>query len=184
MQEKKRTRLGELFLAFARIGALTFGGGVAMLPMLERECVERRNWLTMERLSEYFAIGQCTPGIIAVNVATFVGSTERGFAGALAATLGVIAPSVVIILVIAMALQNFADIPAVQHAFGGVRVAVCVLMVNAVIKLVKNNVKNWLGIVLCALAFALTAIVKVSPVFPVAGAALTGIALKLWVKKA
>ncbi len=182
--KQPRTKLGDLYFSFVRIGALTFGGGVAMLPMLERECVDRHHWVTQERLAEYFAIGQCTPGIIAVNVATFIGSTERGMIGAAMTTLGVITPSIVIILAIAALLTNFADIPAVQHAFGGIRVAVCVLMLNAVIKLVKSNVKNWLSIFICVAAFMLTAVFHLSPVFPVIGAALVGLGTGAWRKRA
>ena len=173
----EKTSLWELYRAFFMVGLLTFGGGIAMLPMLERECVEKRSWVSRERLTDYFAIGQCTPGIIAVNTATFVGTGERGLAGAAAATLGVISPSVIIILIIALLLANFASIPAVQYAFAGIRVAVCVLMLNAVIKLARGNVKNWLGMIVALVAFALTVIFDMSPVFPVLGAALVGIGI-------
>lgn len=175
MEQNKRTKLTDLYMSFARIGALTFGGGVAMLPMLERECVKRHAWVEEDRLTEYFAIGQCTPGIIAVNTATFIGSKERGFMGALAATLGVISPSIVIILIIASVLKGFAGNPYVVHAFGGIRVAVCALMLNAVIKLAKKNIRDWLGIALAIAAFVLTAVFDLSPVFPVVGSALIGI---------
>ena len=131
--DKPSTRLIDLFLAFARVGMLTFGGGVAMLPMLERECVQRFGWVNNDELTDYFAIGQCTPGIIAVNTATFVGSKQRGALGAAVATLGVISPSIVIILIIAAVLNGFADNPYVIHAFAGIRAAVCALMVNAVV---------------------------------------------------
>ncbi|MEG1548268.1 MAG: chromate transporter [Clostridia bacterium] len=171
----KKCRLRDLFISFVRVGALTFGGGYAMLPMLERECVDKHGWVTNEEMLNYFAIGQCTPGVIAVNTATFVGVKERGVLGALVATLGVILPSIVIILIIAMLLNNFADIPMVQHAFAGIRVAVGALILKAVIKLFKSSVKDWFGIALCAAAFVLVAIVKISPVYVVLGAALVGI---------
>ena len=170
------TKLSALFFAFARIGALTFGGGYAMLPMLEREVVEKHGWATQEELLNYFAIGQCTPGIIAVNTATFIGYKERGIRGGIIATLGVIAPSIVIILAIAMLLSNFAHIPAVQHAFAGIRAAVCALILNAVIKLIKSNIKNIGGIIVCVLAFFLVAVLGASPVFVVLGAGIYGIA--------
>lgn len=169
-----RATLWQLFAAFFRIGLLTFGGGIAMLPMLERECVKKHAWVSNETLADYFAIGQCTPGIIAVNTATFIGTSERGLAGAAAATAGVVTPSVIIILAIAMLLSNFADIPAVQHAFAGIRVAVCALMLNAVIKLVSSNVKSWSAAAIAAIAFALTAVFDLSPVIPVVAAALFG----------
>ena len=133
----KKAGLLDLFLTFARIGGFTFGGGYAMLPMLQREVVEKRGWCTDEELMDYYAIGQCTPGIIAVNTATFVGQKTRGAAGGIMATLGVVAPSLVIITVIAAFIQNFADLAIVQNAFAGIRVCVCVLILNAVLKLLK-----------------------------------------------
>jgi len=132
----------DLFLTFARIGACTFGGGYAMLPILQRDVVEKKGWCTEEELADYFAIGQCTPGIIAVNTATFVGSKQRGSLGGIAATLGVVSPSIVIITVIAAFLRNFAHIAAVQHAFAGVRAAVVALIASSVWKLGKTTVKD------------------------------------------
>lgn len=170
--------LFDLYRAFFTIGALTFGGGYAMLPMLERECVDKYGWTKREELLDYFAIGQCTPGVIAVNTATFVGSSERGVLGAAAATAGVVCPSLLIILVIALLLENFAHIPAVQHAFGGIRVAVAALIVNAVIKLISKNVKSPLAIALCVLAFIAIAFLSLSPVIVVLIAAIAGIAAK------
>ena len=175
--------LGTLFLSFARVGALTFGGGYAMLSMLERECVDKHNWATREELLDYFAIGQCTPGVIAVNTATFIGYKESGALGAAAATLGVISPSVAIILVIAALLSNFAHIPAVQHAFSGVRVAVAVLILNTVIQLIRRNIKSVVGLVLCAAAFVFIAVMGQSPVFVVLGAALVGLGFGKWGKR-
>lgn len=130
----------DLFLTFARIGGLTFGGGYAMLPMLQKEVVEKRGWSTEEELMDYYAIGQCTPGIIAVNTATFVGQNTAGTLGGIAATLGVVFPSLIIITLIAAFLQNFAELPLVQNAFAGIRVCVCVLVFNAVLKLWKKSV--------------------------------------------
>lgn len=177
------TKLSTLFLAFARIGALTFGGGYAMLPMLERECVDRYKWATREELLDYFAIGQCTPGVIAVNTATFVGSRIRGFLGAAVATAGVVAPSIVIIVIIAALLSNFAHIEAVQNAFAGIRVAVAALIVNAVIRIARQNIKHWLGIALCVFAFVIVAVLGASPVYVVVGAGVLGLAMGLFSKK-
>lgn len=177
METKKTTSLGRLFASFFKIGAFTFGGGYAMLPLLERECVEKHPWASHDELLDYFAIGQCTPGIIAVNTATFVGYHERGMIGAATATLGVVTPSFIIILLIAALLQNFAHLAIVQHAFGGIRVAVAVLILNAVIKLFKSNVKKWWGIALCVAAFVCIAIFSLSPVPIVLGAALVGMAI-------
>ena len=129
----------DLFLTFARIGGLTFGGGYAMLPMLQREVVEKRGWATEGELMDYYAIGQCTPGIIAVNTATFIGHKNKGILGGIIATLGVVFPSLVIITIIAAFISNFAELAVVQNAFAGIRVCVCVLILNAVIKLWKKR---------------------------------------------
>ena len=159
--------LWDLYRTFFTIGSMTFGGGYAMLPMLEREVVNKRKWSTQEELLDYFAIGQCTPGIIAVNTATFVGYKEKGVAGGIAATLGVISPSIVIIVLIAMVLENFMHIAWVQHAFAGIRVAVCALIVSSVVKLVKTNVKKHWHIALALCAFAVVALLGLSPVWVV-----------------
>ncbi len=164
-----------LFWTFCRIGGLTFGGGYAMLPMLEKEVVERHHWTTQDQLLDYFAIGQCTPGIIAVNTATFIGYNRRGVLGAIIATLGVVFPSFVIISLISAVLSNFAHIAMVQHAFSGIRVAVCGLILQAVIKLLKSSVKNAMGWILLALTFLAVVLFDLSPVIVVVAAALTGI---------
>ena len=181
--EPRREKLITLFATFAKIGVLTFGGGYAMLPMLERECVETHKWTTSEELLDYFAIGQCTPGVIAVNTATIIGGKLRGFLGSAAATLGVVTPSLVIITIIAAVLSSFADIPAVQYAFCGIRVAVAALIVNTIIKLIKQNVKNAAGIVICSLAFVIVAIFGASPIFVVIGAGIYGLVTGLAFKK-
>ena len=130
----------DLFITFAKVGVCTFGGGYAMLPILQRELVEKKGWAAEEELSDYFAIGQCTPGIIAVNTATFVGHKLRGAAGGVAATLGLVFPCLVIIMLITAFLQNFADLPVVVHAFNGVRACVCALILSSVLKLRKSTV--------------------------------------------
>lgn len=129
----------KLFWIFAKVGVCTFGGGYAMLPILQRELVEKRGWVREEELTDYFAIGQCTPGVIAVNTATFVGHKLKGPAGGVVATLGVVFPSIVIIMVIAAFLQNFAELPVVVHAFNGVRACVCALILSSVLKLRKST---------------------------------------------
>ena len=133
-------RLLELYWTFVKIGCVTFGGGYAMLPILERELVDKRHWTTMDDLRDYFSIGQCTPGIIALNVSTFIGEKRHGVKGALAATVGFLTAPVVLILLIAMFLTNFAQLAVVQHAFAGIRVCVCVLIVQAVLRLWKKSV--------------------------------------------
>ena len=120
---EERTSIGflaRLFGTFAKVGVMTFGGGYAMLPILQREIVEDRHWATEEELMDYYAVGQCTPGIIAVNTATFIGQKKAGIAGGIMATLGVVFPSIVIIFLIASVLTHFADAPVVRHAFAGI----------------------------------------------------------------
>ena len=135
--------LVDLFITFARIGVCTFGGGYAMLPILQRELVENKKWSTEDELADYYAVCQCTPGVIAVNTATFVGRSQAGIAGGVFATLGLVFPSIVIIMLIAAFLQNFMHISWVIHAFNGVRAGVVALILSSVIKLFKNSVIDW-----------------------------------------
>jgi chromate transporter len=148
----------DLFFTFARIGVCTFGGGYAMLPILQREIVEKRGWVTDGELTDYFAIGQCTPGVIAVNTATFVGQKLKGIPGGIAATLGLVFPSIVIIMVIAAFLQNFADLPVVVHAFAGVRACVCALILSSVLKLRKNALVDKPTVIIFAIVLVLAVI--------------------------
>ena len=168
----------ELFWAFCRIGGLTFGGGYAMLPMLQAEVVDKYKWATEEELLDYYAVGQATPGIIAVNTATFIGYKNKGIIGALFATAGVVFPSLVILMIIAGLIKNFSDIQVVQHAFSGVRIVVCVLILNAVIKLWKNSVKGKLGIIIFILSFVAAALLKISPIYIVIISAIVGLLTK------
>ena len=170
----------DLFLTFARIGVFTFGGGYAMLPLLQREVVEKKGWATEDQLSDYYAVGQCTPGVIAVNVATFVGYKIAGNLGGVIATLGVVTPSLLIIMLIASVLQNFADVPAVKSAFAGIRVCVSVLIFNAVLKLWKKAVVDKAALALFSLVFLLSLFTKLSPVVFVVVCAAAGILLTRW----
>ena len=172
--------LWTMFWAFARIGGLTFGGGYAMLPMLQKEVVEKHGWATEEELMDYYAIGQCTPGVIAVNTATFVGQKTRGLAGAIFATLGVVFPSVVIITLIAAFLSNFAHLAVVQNAFAGVRVCVCVLIFNAVVKLWKKSVVDKAALVIFLVVFSGSCLLDLSPVIWVLLAGAAGLLIKKW----
>ena len=147
-----------LFLTFARVGGCTFGGGYAMLPILQREIVEKKKWATEAELTDYFAIGQCTPGVIAVNTATFVGQKQKSIPGGIVATLGLVFPSIVIILVIAAFLQSFADLPVVIHAFAGVRACVCALILSSVLKLRKSSLVDGPTAVIFAVVLVLAVI--------------------------
>lgn len=172
--------LWSLFWTFAKIGVMTFGGGMAMLPILQREVVDHKHWATEEELVDYYAIGQCTPGIIAVNTATFIGQKRRGVIGGIVATLGVVFPSLVIISVLAGLITNFSHLRWVQNAFAGIQVCVCVLIFNAVVKLMKKSVvdKRTAGIFMLVLAGGV--LLNISPVWFVLAAALAGILLKNW----
>lgn len=168
----------EMFLTFARVGVMTFGGGYAMLPILQREIVDNKGWATEEELMDYFAIGQCTPGVIAVNTATFIGQKNKGILGGILATLGVVFPSLVIISLLAGVIEAFSHLIWVQNAFGGIRICVCVLITNAVVKLFKKAVIDKVTL-LIFLAVALGSIfIDVSPVVFVVLAAVAGITVK------
>ena len=166
--------LFDLFFTFAKMGAITFGGGYAMLPILQRTVVEKRHWATEEELLDYYAIGQCTPGVIAVNTATFIGYKQKGISGGIAATLGVVFPSVVIISIIAAFLKNFAHLAVVQHAFSGIRVCVGVLILNAVIKLWKGAAKGKITGAIIILACVVSAFTNISTIAMVIAAGVLG----------
>ena len=170
--------LAALFLSFAKVGIMTFGGGPAMLPLLQREIVDRRAWASEEELTDYYAIGQCTPGIIAVNTATFIGYKHAGVIGGVAATLGIVFPSLVIITLLAGVISTFSHVVWLQNAFAGIRVCVCVLIFNTVVKLIKKAVLEWRAALIYAAILVAACLTDVSPVIFVPIAALVGIILK------
>ncbi|MBQ6426648.1 MAG: chromate transporter [Clostridia bacterium] len=167
--------LFRIYLCFLKIGAFLFGGGYSMLPMLIRELSETKKWATEDELMDYFAVAQCTPGVIAINTATFVGYKLKKVPGSIAATLGIVTVPVIVIILVASVLKQFWGSPAVAHAFNGIRVAVAALIASAVIKLGKKSIHNWLTALLCAAAFASIAFMHVSPVIVVVAVALAGI---------
>ena len=173
-----------LFLTFMRVGGLTFGGGYAMMPLLQKEVVEKKKWATMDEIMDWYAIGQCLPGLIMVNTSLFVGNKQKGVAGGIAAAVGSVFPSFIIITVIAALLENFADQPAVIHAFAGIRVCVTVLVINAVVTLWKKAIIDKLTMVVFLAVCALSYFTDISPIVLVVGSAVLGIAAKaLEVKK-
>lgn len=175
-QEKsKLAQCAVLFTTFAKIGAFTFGGGYAMLPMLKQECVEHYHWIDEDELLDIFAIGQCTPGVIAVNTATFVGCRVAGTVGAVAATLGIVFPSLVIIMLLAAALSFVMDYPAVQHALNGVRVCVCVLVANAVLGLAKKALVDKFAVALFVVVLLLALFTGISTAALVITAGVVGV---------
>ena len=168
----------DLFITFAKVGVMTFGGGYAMLPILQREVVEKKKWATEEEIMDYFAIGQCTPGIIAVNTATFIGQKNKGVLGGIFATLGVVFPSLIIITLLAGVIKAFSHIKVVQHAFAGIRVCVCVLIINAVMKLFKKAVIDVPTMCIFILIVVGSCFTNLSPIIFIILAAVIGIVLK------
>jgi len=172
-----------LYLTMMKVGVTTFGGGYAMLPVLQRELVENRGWITEDDLTDYFAVGQCTPGIIAVNTATFTGYRVAGNLGGVAATLGLCTPSIVIILIIAIFLGNFADYPAVGHALAGIRAGVCAIMIPVVIRLTRASIVDWPSGLIFIAAVIAAAVFGLSPVVVVVVAGICGYAIRTMQRK-
>lgn len=169
----------ELFLTFFKVGGLTFGGGMAMLPMLKREVVENKKWSTEEELLDVYAIGQCTPGIIAVNTATYIGYQQKGIPGAIWGTFGMIAPSLIIISLIASILNQFVSNPIIMHALSGIRIAVCAMMFNTIVSLIKTGVKDVFGVILFLAGFLLATFSPIPTLVLVVVAALSGILITM-----
>lgn len=181
---KKENLLLQLYISFMKIGGLTFGGGLSMLPMLKYELVEKREWISEEDLLNCYAIGQCTPGIIAVNTATYVGYIKKGIIGGIVSTLGMITPSIVIITVIAAFLKQFMDNALLQNALMGIRGAVCALMLNTLINMGKKSLISISAWIICAIAFLLIMFLNLPSIFIVLFGGICGIALdKLTNKK-
>jgi chromate transporter len=163
----------ELFWVFIVLGGTAFGGGYAVVPLLEREMIKKRGWLTMDEVLDFYTIAQITPGIILVNIATFVGCKRKGVLGGIIATIGIVLPGVSLMLLISLFIQHFAEYPVVQHVFSGIRLAVCALILHMTIKLFKGFWKDYKAMIISVIAFVLSAVFSVSPVYiiPVAGLA-------------
>lgn len=168
----------ELYCTFFRIGGLTFGGGLTMLPMLKYELVAKKKWVNEEELLDYYAVGQCTPGIIAVNVATFVGYKRKGVIGGVFATLGMVSPSLIIVSILAMFLEQFMQNQTVAHAIGGIKIVVCALMLNTVVTMAKKTISDWITAVAACVAFLLAMFSPLPTVLIVLAAGLIGILLR------
>ncbi len=171
-------QLWKLFFTFAKIGAFTFGGGYAMLAILQKEIVEINGWATEEELLDYYAIAQCTPGVIAVNTATFVGVKQKGVIGGIFATVGLVLPSVLIITIIAAFIKNFLEYEIVGHIFGGIKAAVAALIVDATITIGKKSMVDKVCIALAVISFILSVLFDVPPTVIVLGGAAVGLILK------
>lgn len=164
----------ELLISFIKIGFLTIGGGYVMLPMMQSELIDKKHWITEEELLDYYAVGQSTPGIIAVNVATFVGYKKAGITGGIVATLGIISPSLIIITALAGVIQSIDQYPNVQKAMSGINVAVCALITDATLNFIKKGVKNFVTLLVLLASFLLIYYVKVPSYLIVLGAAFLG----------
>lgn len=176
--KRREATIWQLYLTFLKIGGLTFGGGYAMLPMLQREVIDIHHWVTEEEVLDIYAIGQCSPGIIAVNTATMIGYRKRGIPGAIAATLGEVTPSLVIITMLATILLQVQDNQWVQRAFGGIRVAVCALITQSVITLSKKSLIDLPTVLLYLATVSLTLAFSLSPLVVVPFAILWGLAVQ------
>ena len=164
----------KLYISWFKIGLFTFGGGYAMIPMIQKEVVDKHHWVTAEDILNYYAISQCTPGAIAVNLSTFIGGKIDGFLGALISTLGVITPSIIIISIIATFLSNFSSLEVVKHALAGIQIAVCVLMFGAVKNLFKTSIVDITSLLICLVAFLLAYFTNIPTVLLVILAAVFG----------
>ncbi len=182
-QKPKNASLWEIFIVFCKVGALTFGGGYAMLPIISKEAVDNRGWATQEEIMDYYAIGQCLPGLIAINTAVFVGDKLRGKKGGIVAAFGVALPSLVIIVLIAAVLKPFMSNPIVQKAFAGVRVAVAALIVKAIITMWKTGIKDLFAVAVFAAVFVLSAFTGTSTILIIVAAVVMGIIVKVIIKK-
>ena len=181
--KSKLRQFVELYLAFLKIGAFTFGGGLAMMPIMQRELIEKRGWLTDEELIDYFAIGQSTPGIIAVNVATFVGYKRLGVLGGIIGTLGVVTPSWVIIMILAGAISSVDKYPVAQKALKGINVAVAALLTSVIVKFSKKTIKSVWNAVLMLTAFVLIYFFKVQSVWIIIASLVIGCLITMYKQK-
>ena len=168
--------LWTIFASYFRVGLLTFGGGYSIIPMLEKEAINKYNWLTKEELLDFFAVSQCIPGVIATNMAVMVGNKVKKLSGAVAASVGVVMPSLLIIMIIAAFLQNFADLEIVQNAFWGIRVVVAALIFGVVLSMFKTGIVDKLTFVIFVVVFLCSVFLSLSPIWYVVGAALCGLA--------
>ena len=175
--------LFEIYIIFFKMGAVTFGGGYAMLPILRREIVENRNWLTEEKVMDFYAISQGLPGIIAINVSVFIGYARHKVCGAVSAALGMVSPCIIIITIIAMCLSNFQDNIYVRNALSAISVCVCALILDSVISMWKKGVKDIFGAILFVLMLGCMVFTNISPIILVISAAILGVLAKSFKEK-
>jgi len=182
MGEKLKKAL-QLFVTFFKIGAFTFGGGYAMIPLIQREVVEEKKWITDDDILEIIAISESTPGPIAINSATFIGYRICGFWGSFFATLGVVLPSFVIILLISFVLKEFQDLKAVQYAFEGIRAGVLALLIKALVGMYKKSPKNLVSYIVIVASFLVAAFVDISVLWVIIGCAVFGLVTSMYANR-
>lgn len=169
--------LWQIFVSFMKIGALTFGGGYAMMPMFQSEIMKKRGWATAEEILDYYSLAQCIPGVIAINTSVFIGKKVKGTPGGIVAALGVATPSIVIITLIAAFLSNFMEMEIVKHAFAGIRVGVCVLIIGTLLGMYKKAIVDWKTLVIFIIVACVSIFTDLSPILFVVGAAVAGIVI-------
>ena len=172
-----------LYSSFAKIGTFTIGGGLAMMPMMQAELIEKRKWITDEELIDYYAVGQSTPGIVAVNVATFVGYKQMGIIGGIFATLGMVTPSLVIIMILAGLINSINDFPIIQKALKGINVAVAALLTSTIINFMKKTIKKFTNAIFMLISFLLVFVFKLPSFWIILFALLIGVVLTYKEKK-
>ena len=175
--------LGKLFSAFFRIGAFTFGGGIAMIPLIQKEAAEKNKWVTDDDILEVIAIAESTPGPIAINAATFVGYRACGIVGSVAATVGVVLPSFLIILLLSFVLQQFQQLALVRFAFQGIRAGVLALLCKSLWTMYRKSPKGWPAYVAMGGAFILTAFTPVNVIFVILGCGVFGLLSSLYLER-
>ena len=179
----KIKNLFNLYFSFAKIGTFTIGGGLAMMPMMQSELIEKRKWITDEELIDYYAVGQSTPGIVAVNVATFVGYKQMGIVGGIFATLGMVTPSLVIIMILASLINSINDFPIIQKALKGINVAVAALLTSTIINFMKKTIKKFTNAIFMIISFLLVFVFKLPSFWIILFALLIGVVLTYKEKK-
>ena len=175
--------LFNLYFSFAKIGTFTIGGGLAMMPMMQAELIEKRKWITDEELIDYYAVGQSTPGIVAVNVATFVGYKQMGIIGGIFATLGMVTPSLVIIMILAGLINSINDYPVVKKALKGINVAVAALLTSTIINFMKKTIKKFTNAIFMMISFLLVFVLKFPSFWIIIFALFIGVVLTYKEKK-
>lgn len=179
----KIKNLFNLYFSFAKIGTFTIGGGLAMMPMMQSELIEKRKWITDEELIDYYAVGQSTPGIVAVNVATFVGYKQMGIIGGIFATLGMVTPSLIIIMILASLINSINDFPIIQKALKGINVAVAALLTSTIINFMKKTIKKFTNAIFMMISFLLVFVFKLPSFWIILFALLIGVVLTYKEKK-